>query len=220
VGVSPQRPPDAEEERLIARLRAHDETAFMELVEQYNASLLRVALLFVSTRAVAEEVVQETWLGVLAGIERFEGRSSLKTWIFRILTNRAKTRAVREARSVPFSSLAPAELGHDEPSVDPDRFLPADHARWPGHWAAAPQSWAELPEQRLLSAETRQVISAAIDMLPPVQKAVISLRDVEGWGSDEVRDALDLSDGNQRVLLHRARSKVRAALDDYLADAA
>lgn len=218
--VVPQRPVDAEEQRLIARLRAHDEDAFMELVDRYGASLLRVALLFVSTRAVAEEVVQETWLGVLAGIDRFEGRSSLKTWIFRILTNRAKTRAVRESRSIPFSSLAQAELGDDEPSVDPDRFLPSDHPRWPGHWASAPQSWAELPEQRLLGAETRSVISEAIDMLPPVQRAVISLRDVEGWGSDEVRQALDLSEGNQRVLLHRARSKVRAALDEYLAEAA
>ncbi|HEU5211294.1 MAG TPA: sigma-70 family RNA polymerase sigma factor, partial [Gaiellaceae bacterium] len=219
-GVVPQRPVDAEEQRLIARLRAHDEDAFMELVDRYSASLLRVALLFVSTRAVAEEVVQETWLGVLAGIDRFEGRSSLKTWIFRILTNRAKTRAVREARSIPFSSLAAAELGQDEPSVDPDRFLPASDPRWPGHWASSPRSWGELPEQRLLGAEARRVISDAIDMLPPVQRAVISLRDVEGWSSEEVREELDLSDGNQRVLLHRARSKVRAALDEYLAEAA
>ena len=218
--VAPQRPLDAEEQRLIARLRAHDEDAFMELVERYSASLLRVALLFVATRAVAEEVVQETWLGVLAGIDRFEGRSSLKTWIFRILTNRAKTRAVREARSIPFSSLAAAELGQDEPSVDPDRFLPASDPRWPGHWASSPRSWGELPEQRLLGAEARRVISDALDMLPPVQRAVISLRDVEGWSSEEVREELDLSEGNQRVLLHRARSKVRAALDEYLAEAA
>ena len=205
---------DADEQRLIARLRARDEDAFMELIDRYNASLLRVALLFVSTRAVAEDVVQETWLGVLAGIDRFEGRSSLKTWIFRILTNRAKTRAVREARSIPFSSLAAAEVGDSEPSVDPDRFLPA------GQWASAPQAWGELPEERLLGAETRQVISDAIDGLPPVQRTVISLRDVEGWSSEEVRDTLELSEGNQRVLLHRARSKVRAALDKYLAEAA
>jgi RNA polymerase sigma factor (sigma-70 family) len=108
----------------------------------------------------------------------------------------------------------------DEPSVDPDRFLPGDHPRWPGHWASAPRAWGELPEQRLLGAETRRVISDAIDTLPPAQRTVISLRDVEGWSSEEVRDALDLSEGNQRVLLHRARSKVRAALDEYLADAA
>jgi RNA polymerase sigma-70 factor (ECF subfamily) len=220
VDVVSQREVDAEEQRLVARLRARDADAFMELVERYGPSMLRVALLFVATRAVAEEVVQETWLAVLAGIDRFEGRSSLKTWIFRILTNRAKTRGVREARSIPFSSLAPAELGSDEPSVDPDRFLPADHPRRPGHWAAAPQSWAGLPEDRLLAAETLEVISDAIDRLPPVQRAVISLRDVEGWGSEEVREALDLSEGNQRVLLHRARSKVRAVLEDYLAEAA
>jgi RNA polymerase sigma-70 factor, ECF subfamily len=214
VDVAQQRPVDAEEQRLIARLRAHDEDAFMELVDRYSASLLRVALLFVSTRAVAEEVVQETWLGVLSGIDRFEGRSSLKTWIFRILTNRAKTRGAREARSIPFSSLASAELDDDRPLVDPDRFQPT------GQWASPPGAWGDLPEQRLLGAETRRVISDAIDGLPPVQRTVISLRDVEGWSSEEVREALDLSEGNQRVLLHRARSKVRAALDAYLEDAA
>ncbi|MGZ8695666.1 MAG: sigma-70 family RNA polymerase sigma factor, partial [Gaiellaceae bacterium] len=184
--VVPERAVDADEQRLLAGLRARDEQAFVELVERYGASLLRVALLFVATRAVAEEVVQETWLGVLAGIDRFESRSSLKTWLFRILTNRAKTRAVREARSVPFSSLAGAELASDEPAVDADRFLPADHVRWPGHWASSPRSWAEIPEQRLLGAETRQVISDAIEALPRVQRTVISLRDVEGWGSEEV----------------------------------
>ena len=218
--VVPQRVVDVDEQRLLGRLRARDEGAFMELVDRYGSSLLRVALLFVATRAVAEEVVQETWLGVLAGIDRFEGRSSLKTWLFRILTNRAKTRAVREARTVPFSALAATELGEDEPAVDPDRFLAADHPRWPGHWASSPRSWAELPEQRLLGAETRQVIADAIDALPTVQRTVISLRDVEGWGSEEVCDALGLTEGNQRVLLHRARSRVRARLDEYLAEAA
>jgi RNA polymerase sigma-70 factor (ECF subfamily) len=220
VEVVPERAVDADEQRLLAGLRTRDEQAFVELVDRYGVSLLRVALLFVATRAVAEEVVQETWLGVLAGIDRFEGRSSLKTWLFRILTNRAKTRAVREARSVPFSSLAGAELASDEPSVDADRFLPADHARWPGHWASSPRSWAEIPEQRLLGAETRQVISDAIDALPTVQRTVISLRDVEGWASEEVCEALDLTEGNQRVLLHRARSKVRAALEAYLDEVA
>jgi len=220
VEVVPQRVVDVDEQRLLGRLRARDEGAFMELVDRYGSSLLRVALLFVATRAVAEEVVQETWLGVLAGIDRFEGRSSLKTWLFRILTNRAKTRAVREARTVPFSALAATELGEDEPAVDPDRFLAADHPRWPGHWASSPRSWAELPEQRLLGAETRQVIADAIDALPTVQRTVISLRDVEGWGSEEVCDALGLTEGNQRVLLHRARSRVRARLDEYLAEAA
>jgi RNA polymerase sigma-70 factor, ECF subfamily len=206
---------DAAEQRLLAGLRTGDERAFVELVERYGASLLRVALLFVATRAVAEEVVQETWLAVFAGIDRFEGRSSFKTWLFRILTNRAKTRAVREARSVPFSALAGAEAGGDEPAVEPDRFLPPDHPRWPGHWATSPRSWAETPEKRLLGSETRRVIRESIDALPPVQRAVIRLRDIEGFESDEVCAALELSDGNQRVLLHRARSRVRAALDEY-----
>jgi RNA polymerase sigma-70 factor (ECF subfamily) len=218
VEVVPNRAVDPEEERLVARLRAGDEQAFMELVDRYGPSLLRVALLFVSTRAVAEEVVQETWLAVFSGIDRFEGRSSLKTWLFRILTNRAKTRAVREARSVPFSSLAPAEAAGDEPSVDPGRFLPAFHPNH-GAWASPPRSWSDTPEQRLLGAETQRIISEAIQKLPPVQRAVITLRDVEGYDSAEVREALELSEGNQRVLLHRARSKVRAALDAYLGDA-
>jgi RNA polymerase sigma-70 factor (ECF subfamily) len=221
VEVVPQdRTADPAEERLLAGLRNGDEQAFMELVERYGASLLRVALLFVATRAVAEEVVQETWLAVFAGIDRFEGRSSLKTWLFRILTNRAKTRAVREARSVPFSALVGAEAGGDDPAVDPDRFLPLDHPRWPGHWAASPRSWAETPEQRLLGSETRRVIRESIEALPPVQRAVITLRDIDGFESDEVCAALDLSDGNQRVLLHRARSRVRAALDEYFEAAA
>jgi RNA polymerase sigma-70 factor, ECF subfamily len=217
MGALPEeRVADPDEQRLLARLRAGDEQAFMEVVERYGPSLLRVALLFVATRAVAEEVVQETWLAVLAGIDRFEGRSSFKTWLFRILTNRAKTRGVREARSVPFSALAGPEAGQDEPAVDPDRFLPADHPRWPGHWAASPRSWAETPEQRLLGTETQRVIHESIEGLPAAQRAVITLRDIEGLESDEVCNALDLSDGNQRVLLHRARSRVRAALDDYL----
>jgi RNA polymerase sigma-70 factor (ECF subfamily) len=218
VEVVPNRAVDPEEERLVARLRAGDEQAFMELVDRYGPSLLRVALLFVSTRAVAEEVVQETWLAVFSGIDRFEGRSSLKTWLFRILTNRAKTRAVREARSIPFSSLAPAEAAGDEPSVDPGRFLPAFHPNH-GAWASPPGSWSDTPEQRLLGAETQRVIGEAIQKLPPVQRAVITLRDVEGYDSAEVREALELSEGNQRVLLHRARSKVRAALDAYLGEA-
>jgi RNA polymerase sigma-70 factor (ECF subfamily) len=217
VDVAPQVA-DPAERRLVERLRSGDEQAFMELVDRYGASLLRVALLFVSSRAVAEEVVQETWLAVFSGIDRFEGRSSLKTWLFRILTNRAKTRAVREARSIPFSSLAPAEAAGDEPSVDPGRFLPAFHPNW-GAWASSPRSWADTPEQRLLGAETQRVIREAIDMLPPVQRAVITLRDVEGYDSAEVREALELTEGNQRVLLHRARSKVRAALDAYLDEA-
>jgi RNA polymerase sigma-70 factor (ECF subfamily) len=191
---------------LVDRLRAGDEAAFAELVREYQPSLLRFARLFVSTPAVAEEVVQETWLGVLKGIDRFEGRSSLKTWIFRILANTAKTRAQREGRSIPFSALEDAE-GNFEPAVERSRFAGA------GHWAVPPPQW---PEERLLGAETRSVIAGAIQTLPPTQRAVISLRDIEGWSADEVRNALDLSETNQRVLLHRARARVRRELERYL----
>jgi RNA polymerase sigma-70 factor (ECF subfamily) len=197
---------------LVAKLRAGDEATFRQLVREWHPGMLRVAQIFVPTRAVAEEVVQETWLRVLGALERFEGRSALKTWVFRILVNTAKTRAQREGRVIPFSSL------HDpgripEASVDPQRFLPEDHDRHPGAWSSPPPP---LPEERLIAAETREVIARAIDALPANQRAVISLRDVEGWSSEEVRNALDLSEVNQRVLLHRARSRVRQALEDYL----
>ena len=193
---------------LLERLRRGDERAFMELVERYHAALVRLAQSFVPSRAVAEEVAQETWLGVLNGLDRFEGRSSLKTWIFRILVNRAKTRGERESRSVPFSALETAE---GEPAVDPDRFG-AD-----GGWVSPPRPWGGGPVERLLAGEARGVIDAAIEKLPPAQRRVITLRDIEGLGADETRELLDLSDGNQRVLLHRARSKVRQALEEYLA---
>ncbi len=186
----------------------------MMLVDRYQPAMLRIARMYVATSAVAEEVVQEAWLGVLKGVDRFEGRSSLRTWIFRILVNIAKTRGQREHRSVPFSSIWPAE--GDEPAVDPERFLPESHPESPGHWLAAPSSWETVPEDRLLSKETLAHVAAAIDLLPPNQREVIRLRDVLGWSSEEVRNALDLSETNQRVLLHRARSKVRRALEDYL----
>jgi RNA polymerase sigma-70 factor, ECF subfamily len=202
-----------EELRTVEGLRAGDERVFRELIERYHASMIRVALMYVRTRAVAEEVVQDTWIGVLRSLPRFEGRSSLRTWIFRILANQARTRARREARSVPFSSLAGPD---DAPAVDPDRFLGPDHPAFPGHWSSPPRSWEGVPEDELLARETRERVQAAIDTLPASQRAVISLRDVEGWSSEEVRDLLELSEGNQRVLLHRARSKVRQALEDYL----
>ncbi len=201
-----------EELNLIEALRAGDERAFERLVAEYHASMLRLALSFVRNRAVAEEVVQETWLGVLNGLDRFEGRSSLKTWIFRILTNRAKTRGEREGRTVPFSSLA--EPGEEGPSVEPERFSGPDH-RWAGHWAAYPERWETVPERKLLSSEARTRIDDAIAGLPPSQRAVITLRDVTGLTSEEVCNVLELSETNQRVLLHRARSKVRAVLEDY-----
>jgi RNA polymerase sigma-70 factor (ECF subfamily) len=168
--------------------------------------------MYVPTPAVAEEVVQETWIGVLKGIDRFEGRSSLKTWIFRILANIAKTRGERERRSIPFSSAAGAAA--EEPAVDPDRFLPAGDERARA-WALGPIPWPG-PEESLLSGETRRVILEAIEKLPPAQREVITLRDVEGWSSEEARNALEISETNQRVLLHRARSKVRGAIERYL----
>lgn len=189
--------------QLVEALRAGDERVFEQLIRMYQGTLLRVAQMYVSSQAVAEEVVQETWLAVVNGIDRFEGRSSLKTWIFSILANRAKTRAQREGRTIPFSSL-----GDSEPAVESDRF---DR----GQWTAFPTDW---PEERLLGDETLHVIESAIEGLPPTQRAVITLRDVQGWSAEDVRNALELSETNQRVLLHRARSKVRAALEEYLAE--
>jgi RNA polymerase sigma-70 factor (ECF subfamily) len=204
---------EPQERRLVDALRAGDEAVFRQLVREYGPAMLRVARMFVSTQAVAEDVVQEAWLGVLNGIDRFEGRSSLKTWIFRILTNTAKTRAIREGRSVPFSALARDEAEADEPAVDPDRFQ--HEGRWTGHWSEPPTDWGA-PEARLLGAEARAVIDDAIAALPPAQATVIRMRDVEGFDSEEVCNVLEISETNQRVLLHRARSKVRRALEAYL----
>jgi RNA polymerase sigma-70 factor, ECF subfamily len=205
--------PTGEERGLVAALKEGEESAFAKLVDEYGASLLRVARTYVGSRAVAEDVVQEAWVGVLKGIDRFEGRSSLKTWIFKILTNTAKTRAVREARTVPLSALEPeGEL--EGPSVDPDRFLPPDHDRWPGHWALGPTPWPT-PEEELLAGETREVILGEIEALPATQRAVITLRDIEGWPPHEVGDLLEVSEVNQRVLLHRARTQVRLAIERY-----
>lgn len=197
------------EAELIAGLRAGEEDAFAQLVDTYAASLMRVAALFVRDRAVVQEVVQETWLGVLRGIDRFEGRSSFRTWLFRILTNTAKTRAVREARTVPFAALS--DPAGDEPSVSADSFLGPDSA-WPGHWATGPAAWAT-PLDELLAGETRQLLKQAIDQLPATQRRVVTLRDVEGWSSQEVCDALEISEANQRVLLHRARTGLRETID-------
>ena len=204
----------AEEVHLVERLRSGDEAAFESLVDYHSAALLRLAKVFVTAQAVAEEVVQETWMAVLVGLSRFEGRSSLKTWIFRILTNCAKTRAQREGRNIPFSSLPELDTDHPEPAVDPDRFLPAEH-QWPGHWISFPLDWCEMPEERLLARETRACIDKAIEALPPGQREIIILRDLEGWTSDEACSFLGISEVNQRVLLHRARSKVRGVLEKY-----
>ena len=198
---------------LVTALRRGDADAFAALLDRHSAALIRVAMAYVPSRAAAEEVVQETWVAVIRGVDRFEGRSSLKTWIFRILTNLAMRSGARERRSVPFSALAAAE-DTGEPAVDPDRFLPADHALFPGHWALMPARWPT-PEEGLLAGETRDVVAAAIDALPPAQRTVIALRDVEGWSAEEVSDALEIAPGNQRVLLHRARSRVRNAIEAY-----
>lgn len=209
--------PDAatshEDDQLVAALRRGEESAFAELIDRHSPALLRVAETYVPSRAVAEEVVQETWIAVMRGVDRFEGRSSLKTWIFRILANVAMRRGERERRTVPFTALAAAE-DTGEPTVDPDRFLPAGHDIFPGHWAVMPTRWPT-PEEGLLSGETREVILGAIEELPKAQRAVIALRDIQGWSSEEVCDALEISAGNQRVLLHRARAAVRTAIEDY-----
>jgi RNA polymerase sigma-70 factor (ECF subfamily) len=198
----------------VARLRRGDEAAFRELIDTLSPALLRAAMAYVPSRAVAEEVVQETWMAVMRGIDGFEGRSSLKTWIFRILTNLAMKGGGRERRSVPFSSLAGAD-DPGGPSVDPDRFLAPEHERFPGHWRLAPTRWPS-PEEGLLAGETRGVVVRAIASLPQAQRVVITLRDIGGWESDEVCQALDISAGNQRVLLHRARTAVRAAIEAHL----
>jgi RNA polymerase sigma-70 factor (ECF subfamily) len=199
---------------IVDRLRAGDETTFMMLVEEHQAPMLRIARMYVSSRAVAEEVVQEAWLGIVKGLGAFEGRSSLRTWMYRIVTNVAKTRGQREGRSIPFSALAGDQ---DDPAVDPGRFYGPTEP-YPGGWRAFPDDWRGIPEDRLIGHETLQTIGGAIDALPPLQAEVIRMRDVLGWTSQEVRNALDLSETNQRVLLHRARSSVRRALDAYLMD--
>jgi RNA polymerase sigma-70 factor, ECF subfamily len=205
-------PQDAD---LVRRLLAGDEAAFMSLVETYQGPMARLARNYVPSREVADEVVQETWVAVLQGLPRFEGRSSLKTWIFRILVNRAVSRGTRERRAVPFSALFDAGTDPFEPAVDPDRFLGQNDAR-PHGWAAPPVPWDEIPEQRLESRETLARVAEAIEALPPAQREVITMRDVDGFTSQEACSVLGITEVNQRVLLHRARSKVRRALAEYL----
>jgi RNA polymerase sigma-70 factor, ECF subfamily len=200
---------------LVALLRSGDEAAFMMLVEQHQGPMLRIARMYVSSQAVAEEVVQDAWLGILRGLARFEGRSSLRTWMYRILANIAKTRGQREGRSMPFSSLVEDDAA---PAVADSWFRPVGD-QWRDHWSTVPNDWRGIPEDRLLAAETLRVIGRAIEDLPAAQAEVIRLRDVLGWTSEEVRNALDISETNERVLLHRARSRVRRAVDEYLEQA-
>jgi len=206
-----QREDDA---ALLAALRAGDERAFERLVDRHQAALVRVARQYVPTQEIAEDVAQEAWLGLLRGLDSFEGRSSLRTYLFRIVMNLARTRGVREARSAPFSSLV--RDGEEGPSVEPERFI-SSPARGAGHWASPIRPWSRSAEQIALSDEAVATVYEAIEHLPENQRRVVTLRDVEGFGADEVCDLLGLSEGNQRVLLHRARTKLRQALAEYYA---
>jgi RNA polymerase sigma-70 factor (ECF subfamily) len=200
------------DDELAARLRARDEAAFARLVDAWSSKMIRLARSFVSTDDSAAEVVQEAWLAVVEGIAGYEGRSSLRTWVYRILVNVARRRGAREHRSVPWSSLHPADED-DGPTVDPGRFRgPAEP--YAGHWRDFPATWPS-PEQQTLAGEIRSQVSAALALLPGRQRIVITLRDVEGYPSVEVSAILDISPGYQRVLLHRARAFVRGRLEDY-----
>jgi RNA polymerase sigma-70 factor (ECF subfamily) len=194
---------------LIQRLRNGEETAFVALLEAHGPLLRRLARTYAS-ESVAEDVVQETWIAVLRGLDGFAGRASLRTWIIGILKNVARRRAQRDRQYVPLGTIGD-RIGQEEPSVDPDRFR--SDGEWSGHWISYPRRWDEQPEERFLSSEGVDIAIEAIRALPPVQREVISLRDLEGWSSDEVSEALSISRGNQRVLLHRGRSRVRAALE-------
>ena len=199
---------------MVEALRRGDSDAYAALVDELTPALLRLAMAHVPSRAVAEEVVQDTWLGVVNGIDRFEGRSALRTWIFGILLNIARTRGKREKRTLPISYFQKRAEEGGGPAVDPDRFH-GGAGELRGAWASPPVEWQE-PERKLANDEARQVLLEAIAELPPRQRDVIVLRDVQGYSAEEARNALDLSETNQRVLLHRARSKVRAALEEEL----
>jgi RNA polymerase sigma-70 factor (ECF subfamily) len=207
-----RRLPTGEAERL-ERLRRGDEAAFAALLDEYGPSMLRVARLYVRDHAVAEEVVQDTWLRVLRSLDSFERRSSLRTWIFVILGNVARTRIEREGRSVPLASL-----GHDEDVVPDDRFFPSSHSRWAGMWSTLVNAWDAIPDAELLVGEARAKLLSVIEGLPPHYATVFTLRDIEGWPSDEVCTLLDLTPENQRVILHRARNRVRSALESYFSE--
>jgi RNA polymerase sigma-70 factor (ECF subfamily) len=200
------------DEVLVAGLRAGDEALFGVVLDAWSGGMLRLARGFVSTPDSAAEVVQDAWLGVIEGIDRFAGRSSLKTWVYRILVNTAKRRRDRESRTVPWSSLGPDDQG---PTIDPARFQGPGEP-YPGHWREFPEPWPS-PEQHTLAAETRARVDAAVDRLPGRQRVVIVLRDVEGYTSEEVCSILEISAANQRVLLHRARAFVRGELERYFA---
>lgn len=208
-------PATASDAQIVAALRAGDERTFRDLFERSYPMMKRVARGYVSCDAVAEEVVQDTWMAIVTGIDRFEGRSALGTWMFSILTNQAKTHSARERRALPISCIAPADV--EEPAVNPDRFQQDDEA-WPGHWATPPRPWQK-PERRLLSLEAREQFKEALAQLPERQRLIVVLRDIEGLPAEEVCDLLELSQENQRVLLHRGRSRLRAVLEGYFDEA-
>ena len=203
----------SDEHHLVASLGDGDADAFRVLVESLHGSLIRMARIYVPA-ALAEEVVQDTWLAVATSVGRFEGRSSLKTWVYRIMLNKVRTLAQRERRIVPFASVGPALDAR--PAVPPEALLHPELGA--GYWPQAPRSWETRPDEQLLSDETMKIAAGAIESLPDAQREVISLRDIEGWTADEVCDSLGVSSVNQRVLLHRARASVRAALQEYFDD--
>jgi RNA polymerase sigma-70 factor, ECF subfamily len=202
-----------DDEALLARIRDGDETAFNQLVDRYYPLTLHLARSYVRTQSVAEEVVQDAWIGVIEGLHRFEGRSSLKNWIAQIAINKARTRGAREARSLPFSSLA----NEDDDGIDPTLFRKPGDA-FAGHWISYPPTWRSLPDEATVMHETLGVVRDAIEALPEMQRLVLTLRDIEGWGSAEIATVLELTESNERVLLHRARTNVRAILERHLAD--
>jgi RNA polymerase sigma-70 factor (ECF subfamily) len=207
--------PRADDQELVRRLLAGDDQAFRGLVEQWSPAMLRLARTFVGTSQSAEDVVQDAWVGVLRGLARFEGRSSLRSWIFTIVINRARTHGVREARTIAWSTLGADDTDRG-PTVDPTRFQ-GPEGRYPGHWtsAGAPQRWDEVPERNILTKEGLAQVEAALERLPPRQRLVVSLRDVDGLTAEEVCETLGITAANQRVLLHRGRAGVRGVLEQY-----
>jgi RNA polymerase sigma-70 factor (ECF subfamily) len=205
-----RHPIDRDDDAVLLALQVGDEQVFNELVERWSGIMLRLALAHVDRCAIAEEVVQDAWLTMLRSLDRFERRSSLRTWVLGIVVNCARSRARAERRWIQI------ECDSDGPTVDPARFLPTHHPRWPLHWAVEPATW-RTPEDELLSRETHQVILDAIDTLPPAQREVVVLRDVQGVAAADACNILGITDTHQRVLLHRGRSRVRGALERYFA---
>lgn len=206
------------ESRVLDLVRRGDERAFTALIDAHTPALLRFARIYTDDAQLAEDAVQDTWVAFLRGLARFEGRASLRTWLCGILLNRLRSRVRQAARVIPFSRLGDAAASA-EPAVSPDRFLPHDHAQWPGHWRTPPAEWSESPEDVVLAKEVRAVVQRTVAALPASQREVITLRDLEGWTAAEVCTVLGISDANQRVLLHRARSRVRNALERYFTEA-